>query len=65
MTVLVTLPGGSTDKYLRFGDAYVKRGDGALDVHRRGTETLTYAAGEWTDVEGDQRRSGRRGLFRR
>jgi hypothetical protein len=65
MTVTVILAGGNTDKYMRFGDAYVKQTDGTLDVCRTGAKTLTYAPGEWENVEGDQRRSGRRGFFRR
>jgi hypothetical protein len=32
MTVSVTLQDGATDKYMRFGDAYVKHNDGSLDV---------------------------------
>ncbi|TFV61481.1 hypothetical protein E4P42_00860 [Mycobacterium sp. PS03-16] len=60
MTVTVTLPSGDTDRYMRFGDAYVKRHDGTLDVMRTGAEPFTYAAGEWTDVNGDQRRARRR-----
>ncbi|BBY44120.1 hypothetical protein A5765_02170 [Mycolicibacterium celeriflavum] len=55
MTVTVTLPDGATDKYMRFGDAYIKHGDGTLDVVRGGAKhARTYAAGEWTDVEGDE-----------
>ena len=34
MTVTVTLQDGATDKYMRFGDAYVKHNDGTLDVVR-------------------------------
>ncbi|MCV7170796.1 hypothetical protein H7I41_12815 [Mycobacterium manitobense] len=55
MTVTVILPDGATDKYMRFGDAYEERADGALDVSRGGAEPFRYAAGEWTGVEGDQR----------
>jgi hypothetical protein len=65
MTVTVTLAGGDTDKYMRFGDAYAKQNDGTLDVFRTGGATLTYAPGQWANVEGDQRRSGRRSFFRR
>ncbi|MBO0679125.1 hypothetical protein JRC04_16800 [Mycolicibacterium sp. S2-37] len=65
MTVTVTLAGGDTDKYMRFGDAYVKHDDGSLDVKRTGAEAFTYAAGEWADVEGDQSKGGRRRFFRR
>ena len=58
MTVTVTLSDGGTDEYMRFGDAYVKNGDGTLDVIRGGAEKHhSYASGEWIDVEGDQRRS--------
>jgi hypothetical protein len=61
MTVTVTLRGGGTDKYMRFGDAYVKHHDGSLDVVRTGaTHAFSYASGEWTDVQGDQKRSKKR-----
>lgn len=61
MTVTVMLAGGGTDKFMRFGDAYVKQSDGTLDVCRTGADTLTYAAGEWAEVDGDERkRKGRR-----
>lgn len=57
MTVTVTLPDGATDKYMRFGDAYVQHDDGALDVFRGGdSEPHRYASGDWSDVEGDQKR---------
>ncbi|MGV0606885.1 hypothetical protein [Mycolicibacterium sp. XJ1904] len=57
MTVTVTLPNGKADKYMRFGDAYIKHGDGTLDVVRGGaTQSHRYAVGEWTDVEGDETR---------
>ena len=36
MTVTVTLPDGLTDKYMRFGDAFVKHDNGTLDVIRTG-----------------------------
>jgi hypothetical protein len=56
MTVKVTLLGGGADQYMRFGDAYVKHHDGSLDVVRGGAKRRhSYAAGEWTDVEGDQK----------
>ena len=56
MTVIVTLPDGATDKYMRFGDAYVKNGNGTLHVVRSGVkEPQRYAAGAWTDVAGDER----------
>jgi hypothetical protein len=68
MTVVVTLPDGQTDEYLRFGDAYVKHHDGTLDVHRGGSrQPYSYASGAWTDVEGDQKGAARRrflGLIR-
>jgi hypothetical protein len=58
MTVTVTLPSGATDKYMRFGDAYVKHNDGSLDVVRNGAkESYGYESGEWTDVQGDEKRS--------
>jgi hypothetical protein len=56
MTVTVTLIDGVTDNYMRFGDAYVKRNDGALDVIRHGAKRpYSYAPGVWTDVAGDQK----------
>ncbi len=56
MTVTVTLPDGAVDKYMRFGDTYVKHIDGRLDVVRAGTtQAHTYASGDWTDVEGDEK----------
>ncbi|AGB21205.1 hypothetical protein Mycsm_00765 [Mycobacterium sp. JS623] len=61
MTVKVTLPDGGTDRYMRFGDAYVKRPNGTLDVIRTGAKhPYSYASGDWTDVEGDQKRSTKR-----
>jgi hypothetical protein len=61
MTVAVTLPDGGTDKYMRFGDAYVKHNDGTLDVIRGGAKrAYTYGSGEWTDAEGDQKRFKKR-----
>jgi hypothetical protein len=64
MTVTVTLPDDGTDKYMRFGDVYVEHNDGALDVYRGGAkQTHSYASGEWTDVEGDQKRFKRRGCW--
>lgn len=65
MTVTVTLPGGGTDPYMRFGDAYVRHNDGTLDVIRGGAQRpYTYTSGEWTDVEGDQKKFNRRGFWR-
>lgn len=56
MSVVVTLPDGQTDKYMRFGDAYVKHNDGTLDVVRGGaTRPHSYAFGAWTDVDGNQK----------
>ena len=63
MTVTVTLPDGATDKYMRSGDAYVKHDDGTLNVVRCGArQPYSYASGQWTDVEGDQKRS-KKGRF--
>jgi hypothetical protein len=60
MTVTVTLRDGATDKYMRFGDAYVKRNDGTLDVIRTGAkQPYSYATGVWSDVEGDQKHGGK------
>ena len=56
MTVTVTLQDGATDKYMRFGDVFVKHNDGRLDVIRCGAkDPYSYAAGAWTDVEGDEK----------
>jgi hypothetical protein len=55
MTVIVTLCDGETDKYMRYGDTYVKHHDGTLDVLRKGAKRPhSYAPGVWTNVEGDQ-----------
>ncbi|MGE0219481.1 hypothetical protein [Mycolicibacterium sp.] len=63
MTVTVTLPDGRTDQYMRFGDAFVKHQDGSLDVIRNGVRNPhSYAAGEWTDVQGDEKKWSRRGF---
>lgn len=62
MTVIVTLPDGGADKYMRFGDAYVNHDDGTLDIIRTGAkQAYHYAPGTWTDVDGDQktRKTGR------
>ena len=57
MTVTVTLPDGESVDYSRFGDAYVKHSDGSLDVVRIGEkDPHKYASGQWTDVEGDEKR---------
>jgi hypothetical protein len=56
MTVTVTLRDGATDEYMRFGDAYVKHNDGTLDVVRSGAkQPHSYAAGAWTDVQGNEK----------
>jgi hypothetical protein len=63
VTVTVTLHDGVTDKYMRFGDAYVKHNDGTLEVIRTGAKRpYSYASGAWTDVEGDQTH-GKKGRF--
>ena len=63
MTVSVTLTDGEIEKYLRYADAYVKRGDGTLDVLRVGAKKPhTYASGEWSGVEGDEKQ-WRRGFW--
>ncbi|MET0897436.1 MAG: hypothetical protein ABWY45_05925 [Mycobacterium sp.] len=60
MTVNVTRQDGGNDEYARFGDAFVKNGDGTLDVVRTGSKVPhSYAPGEWTDVAGDERKSGK------
>jgi hypothetical protein len=54
MTVTVTLQDGDTDKYMRFGDTYIKHNDGTPGV--------------WTTVQGDEKslkRSGFRDWFKR
>lgn len=57
MTVIVTLKDGAMVKYMRFSDAYHENGDGTLDVLRTGVKRPdSYAPGEWTDVEGDQKK---------
>jgi hypothetical protein len=56
MTVTVTRQDGDTDKYMRFGDTYVKNDDGTLDVTRDGAkEPHSYAEGAWTNVQGDEK----------
>jgi hypothetical protein len=45
---------------MRFGDAYIKRNDGTLDVIRSGVKRPhCYARGDWTNVRGDEKRSKR------
>ena len=57
MTVIVTLADGGTDKYMRFGDEYIRHNDGTLDVLRRDAKhPLRYASKDWRDVEGDEKR---------
>ena len=47
MTVTVTRRDGGTDKYMRFGDAYVMYNNGTLDVIRGGAKRpYSYASGE-------------------
>jgi len=69
MTVTVTLQDGDTDKYMRFGDAYIKHSDGTLDVVRGGAkQPHSYAPGVWTNVKGDEKQLKRRlfqGWFQR
>ncbi|MDX1884707.1 hypothetical protein [Mycolicibacterium sp. 120270] len=66
MTVSVTRHDGGIDKYMRFGDAYVKHSDGTLDVFRGGAKKpYSYSPGEWSDVQGDQKRSTGRFWTRR
>jgi hypothetical protein len=69
MTVTVTLQDGDADKYMRFGDTYIKHNDGTLDVVRDGAKVPhSYAPGVWTDVQGDEKslkRSGFRGWLKR
>jgi hypothetical protein len=44
---------------MRFGDAYVRHNDGTLDVIRGGAKRpYSYTSGEWTDVDGDQKKRG-------
>jgi hypothetical protein len=64
MTVKVTLRGGGSDKYMRFGDVYVKHNDGTLDVLRVGAkQAYSYASGEWTEVDGDRKSIKRHGFW--
>ena len=67
MTFTVTLQDGNTDKYMRYRDAYIKHDDGALDVLRDGEKRPhSYAPGEWTNVQGDEKplkRAGFRAWF--
>jgi hypothetical protein len=64
MTVTVRLPDGGVDEYMRFGDAYVRNTDGTLEVIRTGSKVPhSYSAGEWTDVEGDERKHRKAGFW--
>ena len=64
MTVMVTLPGGGTDQYMRFGDTYFEHGDGSLDVMRTGAKApFSYPPGGWTEVQGDERKHKKRRLW--
>ena len=69
MTVTVTLHDGDTDEYMRYGDTYAKHNDGTLDVVRDGAkQPHSYAPGEWTNVQGDEKqmkRSRLQGWFKR
>ena len=61
MTVQVARSDGGTDRYMRFGDTYIMHSDGSLDVFRGGARNpYNYPPGEWSDVEGDQKRSNGR-----
>ncbi|MFA5707036.1 hypothetical protein [Mycolicibacterium sp.] len=63
MTVSVTRADGAVDNYMRSGDAYVKSADGSLDIVRTGSkEPHSYAADQWSEVSGDERKSKRRFL---
>lgn len=65
MTVSVILPDGRTDQYMRFGDMFVKHHDGSLDVVRGGArQPFTYGVGEWSDVEGDEKRWKKHGFWK-
>ena len=56
MAVTVTLRDRATDKYMRFGDSYVKHNDGGLDVVRGGAkQPYSHAPGDWADVEGNEK----------
>jgi hypothetical protein len=64
MTVKVKLPDGGSDEFMRFGDAYVKNGDGSLDVVRTGAEAAySYESGMWSGVDGDEKKSKKRRFF--
>ena len=47
------------------GDSYIEHKDGTLDVTRGGTkDAYRYESEEWTPVDGDHRRSKKRGFWR-
>ncbi len=49
---------------MRFGDSFVKHHDGSLDVVRGGArQPFSYAMGEWTHVEGDEKRWKKHGFW--
>ena len=55
MTVTVTLPTATPTSTCGLVTDYVKHQDGSLDVVRGGArQPLSYAAGDWTEVEGNQ-----------
>ena len=68
-TVTVTLRDGDTDEYMRYGDTYAEPNDGTLDIVRDGAKhPHSYAPGEWTNVQGDEKQlkvRGFRALFKR
>lgn len=58
MTVSVTRQDGGIDDYMRSGDAYIKNGDGTLNVVRTGaSQVISYPAEGWTNVQGDEKRA--------
>jgi hypothetical protein len=64
MTVSVTCADRTVDEYLRYGDVYFKHHDGSLDVIRSGAKKpVNYESGQWTDVEGDERKHRVRGFW--
>jgi hypothetical protein len=61
----VTLQDGDTEKFMRFGDAYIKHDDGTRDGAK---QPHSYAPGVWTNVQGDEKQLKRRlfqGWFKR
>jgi hypothetical protein len=67
MTVTVTLRDGGADKYMRFGDAYVKHNDGTLDVRgldRRGRRRKELEEGPFLGlIDRDESGHGHRFAF--